>query len=553
MEVLESKRSVEPPNSREASAEPKDRVSSVETARGEVLATEATVDTAMATKATAQRTMTTADMEITERPKAIEAAADTTMETVESTMATADMETTERPKATVVAADTTMETVESTKATEAAADTKIETVESTKATEATMDTTMESEPAADTTMETESAVSMALTSVVSEAVADMVNSVAGGTVPTPVRPPVLPTPSRPTSVGKRKRTSTSRQRNNPRGLLQEDVAVNADDSTGDDSSAQEDYRDPTYELKSSCTVDSDANMMTEGADRCTALNSEEDSDGCDEPEDDADSDGSADWVCDWDIGDLSDEELEEAPEEIPNSIWSSTAKAAKMLTAMRHSDPSKIGPDPTYAGLCDRPYGPSDSVLDVADDPLALLFYFMPPQLRRQIAIESNTYHTQSITKRARAIRAQQRRNGGDMEKLAEIRRRLSNVRDIEPWEVLRVVALLIARMLVPIRKGIAAHWSTAKLGAMPSNRFGLYMPKNRLFYTMGYMQLSNNKSPEAHRDHAWKIRPVVDVLQRTFARGYKPPPVISFDEATLPSTSRFNPMRVFNKDKPHK
>ncbi|KAG2774455.1 hypothetical protein Pcac1_g14971 [Phytophthora cactorum] len=78
-------------------------------------------------------------------------------------------------------------------------------------------------------------------------------------------------------------------------------------------------------------------MMTEGADRCPVLNSEEDSDGCDEPEDDADSDGSADWVCDWDIGDLSDEELEEAPEEIPNSIWSLAAKDAKMLTAMRHS------------------------------------------------------------------------------------------------------------------------------------------------------------------------------------------------------------------------
>ncbi|KAG3052709.1 hypothetical protein PI125_g26120 [Phytophthora idaei] len=163
MELLESKRSVEPPNSREASAEPKDRVSSVETARGEVLATEAT----------------------------------------------ADMETTERPKAT-----------------EAAADTTLETVESTKATEATVDTTVESESAADTTMETESAVSTALTSVVGEAVADMVNSVGGGTVPTPVRPPVLPIP---TSVGKRKQTSTSRQRNNPRGLLQEDVAVNADE------------------------------------------------------------------------------------------------------------------------------------------------------------------------------------------------------------------------------------------------------------------------------------------------------------------------------------
>ncbi|KAG6951097.1 hypothetical protein JG687_00013821 [Phytophthora cactorum] len=84
--MLESKRSVEPPNSREASAEPKDRVSSVETARGEVLAIEATVDTAMAT----------------------EAAADTTLETVESTKATeATVDTTVESEP---AADTTMET-----------------------------------------------------------------------------------------------------------------------------------------------------------------------------------------------------------------------------------------------------------------------------------------------------------------------------------------------------------------------------------------------------------------------------------------------------------
>ncbi|OWZ01736.1 hypothetical protein PHMEG_00026819 [Phytophthora megakarya] len=53
--------------------------------------------------------------------------------------------------------------------------------------------------------------------------------------------------------------------------------------------------------------------------------------------------------------------------------------------------------------------------------------------------------------------------------------------------------------------------------------------------------------------DRAWKIRPVVNVLQRTFARGYKPPPIISFDEATLPSRSRYNPTRQFNKDKPHR
>ncbi|KAG2923044.1 hypothetical protein PC117_g15814 [Phytophthora cactorum] len=303
MEVLESKRSVEPPNSREASAEPKDRVFSVETARGEVLATEATVDTAMAT----------ADMVTTERPKATEAAADTTMETVESTMAT----------------------------------------------EATVDTTVESDPAADTTMKTDWG--------------HGANACASPSAST---------------------TKSSYQ------CWKEKADI-------DVKTAKESPRTSSGRRCSQCQrVDSDANMMTEGADRCTALNSEEDSDGCDEPEHDDDSDGSADWVCEWDIGDLSDEKLEEAPEEIPNSIWPSAAKDAKMLTAMRHSDPSKFGPDPTYAGLYDGPYGPSDSVLDVADDPLVLLFYFMPPQLWRQIAIESNTYHTQSITKRARAIRA---------------------------------------------------------------------------------------------------------------------------------------------------
>ncbi|GMF27188.1 unnamed protein product [Phytophthora fragariaefolia] len=78
-------------------------------------------------------------------------------------------------------------------------------------------------------------------------------------------------------------------------------------------------------------------------------------------------------------------------------------------------------------------------------------------------------------------------------------------------------------------------------------------MPKNRFFHIMGYLHFSNNKSPQAHRDRAWKIIPVVDVLQRTFARGYKMPPVISFDEATLPSRSRYNPMRQFNKYKPNR
>ncbi|GMF48696.1 unnamed protein product [Phytophthora fragariaefolia] len=273
-----------------------------------------------------------------------------------------------------------------------------------------------------------------------------------------------------------------------------------------------------------------------------------------EPEDEY---GDDEFVEDWSIGYLTDEDSDVEAGDLPESVCLPAAKNKKVMSMMKTNgweyDPNKFGPDPTYADLYDGPFGPSDSVMEIADDPLALLCYFMPPKLWTQIAVESNTYHTQTIPDRARVHQAQQRLSGGEVEQLGDIRRRLSNVREIEADEVLRVVALLIARMLMPIRKGIAAHWPTKHVGALPSNRFYLYMPKNRFFHIMGYLHFSNNKSPTVSIDRAWKIRPVVDVLQRTFARGFREPPVISFDEATLPSRSRYNPMRQFNKGKAHK
>ncbi|KAE9028494.1 hypothetical protein PR001_g11722 [Phytophthora rubi] len=44
----------------------------------------------------------------------------------------------------------------------------------------------------------------------------------------------------------------------------------------------------------------------------------------------------------------------------------------------------------------------------------------------------------------------------------------------------------------------------------------------------------------------------MIDALQATFQRNFVPPAVMAFDEAVLPSTSPFNKMRVFMKDKPH-
>ncbi|KAE8969419.1 hypothetical protein PF011_g26813 [Phytophthora fragariae] len=303
-------------------------------------------------------------------------------------------------------------------------------------------------------------------------------------------------------------------------------------SAGEDGSSGEDVAAPGFlRMPPPCVVDGDANLMDAGADKCTYLNSDEDMSVEEDREDQDSSDDGDEDEDDWDIGELTDEESDEGGDDLPESVCNSVAQSKKAIAMTRmhgwEYDPEQFGPDPSYENLFDGSYGSSESVMTVGDDPLALLFYFMPPRLWTQIAIESNRYHTQSIPLRARAIRSHQRRAGLQVENLADIRSRLARVPDIEPWEVLRVMGLLIARMLMPIRKGIAAHWSMKQVGALPTNRFNVFMTKHRFFHIMGYLHFSNNNSPSASVDRVWKIRPVVDVLQRTFARGYHAPPVV--------------------------
>ncbi|OWZ11277.1 LOW QUALITY PROTEIN: hypothetical protein PHMEG_00015727 [Phytophthora megakarya] len=280
------------------------------------------------------------------------------------------------------------------------------------------------------------------------------------------------------------------------------------------------------------------NMMGAGAYYCTGLNSDENPEIREEleGEDDADDDT---WDSDWEIGELSDEELDEDTESFPDSIWSTPANK-KFISSMCHNgweyDETKFGPDPAYADLFDGATGPSDSVLTVAD---AHCPKCGPSSLWRVI----NT--TRKLFLFARAISV---RSSGGMEIFIKIRARFVGAwKPIEPWEILRVVALLRARMLVPIRENCST-WVREDGGSLPANRFGKFMTKNRFFHVMRYLHFSNHKSPPARLDRIWNIRPVVDVLQCTFSRGYKPSPVISFDEATF----RFNPILQFNMDKPH-
>ncbi|OWZ20783.1 hypothetical protein PHMEG_0004757 [Phytophthora megakarya] len=171
----------------------------------------------------------------------------------------------------------------------------------------------------------------------------------------------------------------------------------------------------------------------------------------------------------------------------------------------------------------------------LGDDLLALQFYFIPPSLWAQIATKNNRYHSQSILLRMKAIRSQQGRASLNIEDLFAWHERLI----LNHGSVLGVMGLLIEGMLQSIRKSVAAHCSTKQVGALPTNRFNLF---NRFFHIMGCLRFSNKRSPRAGVDRAWKIRPMMDVLQRTFARGFHAPSVISFDEATRPSRSRYNP-----------
>ncbi|OMJ27075.1 hypothetical protein AYI69_g3502 [Smittium culicis] len=66
-------------------------------------------------------------------------------------------------------------------------------------------------------------------------------------------------------------------------------------------------------------------------------------------------------------------------------------------------------------------------------------------------------------------------------------------------------------------------------------------------------LHFSDNLSPESKKDICWKIRPVIDEMNKNFKVCFKMGVGISYDEATLPNRSKRMPLRVYNKNKPYK
>ncbi|ETL32574.1 hypothetical protein L916_14868 [Phytophthora nicotianae] len=185
----------------------------------------------------------------------------------------------------------------------------------------------------------------------------------------------------------------------------------------------------------------------------------------------------------------------------------------------------------SYPSLRQGYSGPTADVLRRGDSPIGLFFYFLPVVLWQHIAACSTEYHREMLPRRLgetfQRYRRKRRLNPQLPRKTRrDIQHKLEGMKPVLPHEMCQFVELLVARTVVPNREKLANQWKTTAEGAM---------------------------SRVAQTDRAWKIRKLVEVLQRTLLRGYVAPSHLAFDEAVLPSRSSFNKMRVYMKDKPHK
>ncbi|POM74087.1 Hypothetical protein PHPALM_9006 [Phytophthora palmivora] len=212
------------------------------------------------------------------------------------------------------------------------------------------------------------------------------------------------------------------------------------------------------------------------------------------------------------------------------------------------------GADELYSGT----HGVTKSAAAFGKSPLGMFFYFLPKSLWLHIDTETNEYRVQCIPRDAENIRKKQLEvQAKDPRKTvqphAEIVAKLVRVKPIKPYEIVHVIGLLTARTLCSHTDGLDKHWATREDGAVPRGTFGRYMKRDRFRTVTRYLHFSSNTTSSATTDKAWKVRPVLQTIERTFRRGHRMGARVNFDEGTIPNRSQFNPIRVYNKDKPHK
>ena len=125
-----------------------------------------------------------------------------------------------------------------------------------------------------------------------------------------------------------------------------------------------------------------------------------------------------------------------------------------------------------------------------------------------------------------------------------------------EPITVSDIVVffgLLILNMLHGFKEGISSQWRMHGSGVRAVGRFGAWMPRDKFRVIGRYLSFYDHDIPPNTDDRHYRLRFVVETLNKSFRACYKLGKYIAFDEATFACVSKFLPARVFNPMKPHR
>ncbi|POM69786.1 LOW QUALITY PROTEIN: Hypothetical protein PHPALM_13912 [Phytophthora palmivora] len=169
-----------------------------------------------------------------------------------------------------------------------------------------------------------------------------------------------------------------------------------------------------------------------------------------------------------------------------------------------HCADLKLDGAPLYGGR----WGPTISAAAFAESLIGIFFYFLTKTLWLKVAAESEAYRKERIPAIAQKTRqlqhaAQAKDPKKIVDDLENIIDRLERQKSIKEYDILHIVGLLVDRTLCGHTDGLEKHWTVGEYGGVSRGTFGS--------------------------------------------------PIVSFDEGTILNRSQYNPIRVYNKDKPHK
>eukprot|EP00644_Phytophthora_capsici_P013963 jgi/Phyca11/99118/e_gw1.3.471.1 len=163
-----------------------------------------------------------------------------------------------------------------------------------------------------------------------------------------------------------------------------------------------------------------------------------------------------------------------------------------MLYVLPDESTHPVQADP-YPGLSKETYGPTEAVLEKADSPLQLFFFFLPPTLWLRVASESNRYYNQHLNARVDRIYAKRVERDAEVSRDDVLLQETKRHKKIRAEEIVHCIGLLVSRMLCPYKRRFADHWAMASVGAIPKGTFGNFMSKARFGRVMQNLHFTDN------------------------------------------------------------